>query len=75
MSMNLALEKDGDIEWEYLYQTPTKITRAALASDDPLKYYKDWLYEMRDGNFAEETKEHIEGLERYVAEGYKFVMI
>ncbi|MCY1448743.1 hypothetical protein D9M71_654390 [compost metagenome] len=73
--MNLTLEKDGNVEWEFLYQTPTKVTKAALASDDPVKYYKDWVLECRDGIFEDCTKEHFQLLDEYVAEGYKFIMI
>lgn len=75
MSMNLALKKGNDVDWQYLYQTPTKVTKAVLSSDNPLQAYKDWLKGERQGNFEQETKKHLEGLEYYIADGYKFIMI
>lgn len=75
MSLNLALEKGKALNHSFLYQTPTKVSLAAMKSNNPSEFYKRWVTEERQGNFAKETKLHFKKLDALLAEGWKFTII
>jgi hypothetical protein len=75
MSMNLALVKGKHCIYDQIYQTPSVVSKAAMASGDPTQYYKNWVLESRKGAFPEATKENFEFIDRKIAEGYQWQII
>lgn len=88
MSMNLSL-RAGKESFEVLLQTPSTVTRAALASSDPFEVYATWVRELFAKQNAERkqswdydelepdpAEEHLKHVEVVIAfTGAKFVMV
>lgn len=76
MSMNLALQKGKIINSDAVFQTPTSVTKAALASGNTTEYYRNWLNEASfQGKGGAQYKEHLERIEALIADGYRWIMI
>lgn len=75
MSQNLALQKGKHVDFQLPYQTPTSVTKAALASSNPTQFYKNWVLETRNGAFQEETKEHFEKIDKLIEDGYRWIEV
>lgn len=73
--MNLALKKLRVLNSDTLFQTPTNVSRAAMASGNPFEYYKNWLIESRQGRFLQETEEHLATVREMIKDGYEFTII
>lgn len=75
MSMNLALKKRKIVDSQLLFQTPTNVTKEAMASKSPFEVYKNWLLDCREGKYSEESEEHLKKVIEKLKDGYEFVMI
>lgn len=73
--MNLALKKLRILNSDTLFQTPTNVSRAAMASGNPFEYYENWLIESRQGRFLAETEDHLKKVREMMKDGYVFTII
>lgn len=73
MSMNLALQKGKDVDFETPFQTPTTITKAILASKNPTEAYKKYV--MNNMQYDDYIINHFDLIDEMIEDGYVWIMI
>jgi hypothetical protein len=76
MSINLALKNGKSIIWDQVYQTPSQVSRDAIASKDPTFHYKDYVLSSSfGGKHCEESKRHFAFIDQKIDEGYQWITV